>query len=627
MKHTHYAKIFIFSVFAQLSFSTEASDGLINRYPITWPEPKIRLKKYRSHMMRDSVVAAKDEHSVFNKKGQEVFKVRFLGIEDAEEMSKQGLGSWKLDSSQKHTILSAVSNWAEIIQPVSGYLPGMIGVISSDEKNASAVSLEKDGLLNILQGRSIKQSEIHAALLIGTLDFAALDDQPAPLPPSAKWDLYAVAFHELGHVLGFSSPLKVDAQKNPKAFGQELSIWDTHLHDEHGQAAQAGQKIIYQPDDNDPDAFDIRQSMAYFNKRSSAKSKIHFLGSHVDEVLQGALPGVPISADDLSHTDLKNSLMSHQNYRNYTTFMEAELAILQDMGYRIDRKNHYGSSVYRDNQTIVNSNGYFARNPEGTAYLPGQYNMANLGMGLHIYGSYNTITQAADLLTKGAGGVGVRIDGIGNTLIVPTDTHIYADGVNSHGVMVSYGKEHQVIHQGDIQALGVNGIAARFDFGNNMLSNTREYRGSYIFSGSGLSLNHLFYKDECDGEKCSVVRERRSLSDHDAMLVNRFDITGRLAGARAAIYISDNALVGNINIMRGAELQGDILSEYKQHDEYRQQRLTYLSFGQLPDSQGNVTAHNDPDFKHKYTGNIRGLANLALRIQGGVTSLNGQHEL
>ena len=49
--------------------------------------------------------------------------------------------------------------------------------------------------------------------------------------------------------------------------------------------------------------------------------------------------------------------------------MEAEMATLQDIGYTIDRRNLFGYSVYGDDLTLTNTNGYFARNAAGTACL------------------------------------------------------------------------------------------------------------------------------------------------------------------------------------------------------------------------------------------------------------------
>src|SRR5690606_9860310 len=287
--------------------------------------------------------------------------------------------------------------------------------------------------------------------------------------------------------------------------------------------------------------------------------------------------------------------------------MEAELIVLQDLGYTSNRRNFFGRSVYGSDLDIINYRGFFARNTEGTHYIRGEYNRATLGLGLHVYGDRNRVRQVADLLAAGEGGAGIRVDGVGNTIMIEPGVRVYANGVQGQGVMFTYGKDHALIHRGNVEAMGPQGVGLRFDFGGNSLSNARETRGSYIRT--------------IEGEPYTLLPEL------DGSLVGQADITGRVAGREAAIHISDNAHVERIHIMRGARIEGDIVSHYAQRDERGDARLTTLSFGQRADDNGRATGIHDPAFALRYDGNIRGKANLALSLDGGFTELTAEHQL
>lgn len=115
-------------------------------------------------------------------------------------------------------------------------------------------------------------------------------------------------------------------------------------------------------------------------------------------------------------------------------------------------------------------------------------------------------------------------------------------------------------------------------------------------------------------------------------LVDSFDVTGSLRGAKAAIFISDNAYVENINIMAGAFLGGDIISEWNPKNELIQAGgkddfTTSLTFGLKADAGGRVTEDGDSSFFLRYEGDISGANNMNMAVVGGQLVYNGEANL
>lgn len=564
--------------------------------------------------------AAYEKHELRNTAGEVIFEARFYEPSDGVWGKEGETSLWPWQPHIKKHVLKGISYWAEMLQPQGDQGPAILNIATDDtEENAFGGSEQGDGgadhrnlLQRHFQGLPVAPQDTfqgaHGVYGLGPSNFSPHDYWFTQLPLTGYDDLVSTTIHEVAHALGIDSLADQDDDNEymPR-FGDVPGGWSAIMFDDHGRPARPGQAILcdYCEHPYDPDAFDARADRAVI------------AGPNIAEVLEGALPGVPVSMyawfgdervfdnNNMSHSELKNSMMSHQNYRNYTGFMEAELATLQDLGYTLDRRNYFGRSIYGSGLDIVNNRGFFARNAQGTDYLPGQYNTALLGLGLHVYGSQNRVRQTADLLAAGEGGAGIRVDGEGNTLVIDPGVRVHANGMGGQGVMFAYGRHHTLVHQGEIEALGPNGVGLRFDFGNNALQNKSEYRGSYI---------HTI-------EEEPVV----PAAELQGPLVTRADITGRVAGSEAAIYMGATGYVGSLNLMQGAAIQGDIVSFYDQRDEAGVQRLTKVSFGQQADADGRATGRADTNFFMAYGGNIRGQQNLSLSFDGGATVLSGHH--
>lgn len=577
-----------------------------------------------------------------------LFQVRFFdqGEEYGNALSEtEGeISTWQLSPAQKDAVTRAIKQWADILGPgASNAMPAPIDVGTMEESNADAGSVSNpawrgtpwegaSGLAGALIGDQSMNPP--AQIRIGRLNFS-IPDIPSPLPAGDGMDLVGTLYHEMGHALGIVSlaEQEEDDDGNPVyGFDTEISPWDRHLVDRYGVTPTPDMEVVR------PGA--VPEAEPVFTVGEEMESGVLFKGSHVSEVLAGALNGgLPIEGFeddslDLSHIELDRSLMSHQDYRNYLIFMEAELAALQDIGYTIDRKNFYGFSVYGDKLTLDNGQGYFARNADGTAYLPGQPNTAAYGVGLHIYGSGNDIRQTADLLACGTAGTGIRVDGAANTLRIAPGVRVFADGASGTGLLVAYGKNQNVISRGEIRATGSGGVGARFDFGGSVLGLTSgpgaEYRGSYIRS-------RVPEEEDGSGGIVTFFYEPYDLLDElKGPLAERFDVGGLLAGNAAALYISRNAWVKNINILNGAALSGDIISDWNPGDSDVQREhaaangddlLTRLTFGRRAAGDGSAADAPDPDFRLRYDGNIRGPHSFKMSVDGGALSFNGRAEV
>ena len=468
---------------------------------------------------------------------------------------------------------------------------------------------------------------------------------------AALWrNVMEVTVHELGHVWGITnqnpSMARCMSDYYGNAYSEDKKILSPNEYKEK-TGADPGINDTYLILDSITNMYTEPEEYAKFIDHPETYF-LYFTGKNVAEVLDGATilgkaDAIPIQGFERGEFDgshcMIDSMMSHRSWNTYSMPIEADLAMLQDIGYDIDRRAYFGYSLYDSHRTETVETGYSARNEEGTAYT-GEYSDVSYGVGLHIYGSDNTVTQKGNILTKGDAATGILVSGVRNTVTVDEGTEIHADGDYGVGVQAAYGRNHVFNLDGTITADGENGIGAKFDLGTGAMGYEYGICGSYIKAKVvkgrvDLGENGVIFLDNPGnwyfGDYVSEVEELLG------PLAETVNVNGTLSGKSNAIYISPNAFVENININDGAEVSGNMTSDWK-HFEDLENFLASMNGGNSAGKVGvwwndayYATSRYIPDlvtnlnFKgnHTYGGNITGRDNMKINVSGGVTHFSG----
>ncbi|QDU86828.1 Extracellular serine protease precursor [Pirellulimonas nuda] len=297
------------------------------------------------------------------------------------------------------------------------------------------------------------------------------------------------------------------------------------------------------------------------------------------------------------------------DYRNSTGFLPVELAIMRDMGYDLTLSEHFGSAFYQD-----------GTGPQVTAGASAPTKA--YGVGVYVQADNLDLLVGGDQLVSGLNGTGVRIGGgqervlhrgaappavidpatfSGNTVTIDAAVRIEANGENGIGVLQSAGANNVIVHRGVITANGPNGRGIVFTFGDQNLG----------FSTAG----------GADYQVTSDDYANRPMAE-------RVDVTGQIIaqnGAGVAFEIDDSAAFGELNIMQGADIQGNIVSNTRSFSTFDSAFYNepVLNFGYTPDANGQRTLTPDVAFQFNYDGDIAGTRPFDGRLRGGVTELDG----
>lgn len=398
------------------------------------------------------------------------------------------------------------------------------------------------------------------------LDGFPFSDRPGgPLDNGGGVNMEAVMIHEIAHALGVitSAPYGIVGD-NAVGIPPEgmLRLFETQIIDADGNPVVVGESYLPAT----PYFFNGVQSTSVFGRP------------------------VPLNQMTIEkgHLGVDPLLFSHQPFRNYIFMTEVELALLQDMGYQINRQEHFGRSYYQ------NGSGHEEINTTGFD------SSKTYGVGVHIFSHDHRLVQAADLTASGYGATGIRVDGVNNIVTINPDVTITTNGDYGTGVLVSNGAGNSIIHRGTIIASSATeeatGTGILIDFGANLLS-----------GASRTSSTPVDYRQ--DGTPMT------------GYLVDYLDITGTISAPFGnAIRVGTSAAVQSINIMRDAVIDGKI-SISSLYSTSAGLLPTQLNFGLAADEFGRHTAESDLSFELALNGAVD--TNGEINILGGKDSNRG----
>jgi len=389
-----------------------------------------------------------------------------------------------------------------------------------------------------------------------------------PIQVQAGVNLEITTIHELGHTLGITGGIG-----SWGTVGEPLTLYESQVVsiDANGNRIPVVAGETFSASD-----------MYYFNGLNAR-------AVYGDTVYGELGRAVPLAeSEQKCHLGIDAFTMTHESFRNYPFFAEVELAVLQDLGYQIDRRRFFGRSIYTDGGAGISA----------IENLDGFNSDATYGVGLHLKASDRVVVQRADLIASGVAGNGIRIDGNNNEVIVDGSVNIKTDGEYGVGLLVSNGKNNRVVHRGSISAA----------------STTPGSAGTGIYFGFGFD---TMGPDE--GDNRTSATESKYSGDY---LVDRADISGEIHAGGNAIHIDHTAAVKEINVLAGAQLTGDIVSDALVGTSRNFDR-PMITFGRQADADGVATDEADADFHLEYAGNVGGQTLMDAQFVGGVEDATG----